>query len=207
MTDARTRLVAGGYDRMTDEWEAFASAVTEDPRLEWLQQLVDLLPAESDVLELGCGAGTRETQLLADHHRLTAVDLSGEQLRKAHERVPGATFVQADILDVQLEPGSMDAVVSFYVFNHVPREHLAPLLGGIATWLRPGGLLLAAFGASDLEGWEGEWLGVPMFFSSYPPATNSRLVADAGLVAIRDEVVTIREPDGPVSFQWILARR
>jgi SAM-dependent methyltransferase len=207
MSDARTRLVAEGYDRMSDKWEAFAHDVSEDPRLDWLQRLLALLPAGSDVVELGCGAGTRETQELARRHRVTAVDLSGEQLRKARGRVPTAGFVQADILELELAPASVDAVVSFYVFNHVPRERLAGLLGTIAGWLRPGGLLLAAFGTSDLESWEGEWLGVPMFFSSYAPQTNSRLVAEAGLAAIADEVVTIHERDGHVAFQWILARR
>jgi len=88
-----------------------------------------------------------------------------------------------------------------------PRERLAELLEHVQGWLRPGGLLLAAFGTSDLEGWEGEWLGVPMFFSSFPPAENSRIVAMAGFELLRDEVVEIGEPDGDVPFQWVLAEK
>ena len=103
--------------------------------------------------------------------------------------------------------GSLDAVVAFYVFNHVPRERLAALLERIHDWLGPMGLLLAAFGTSDTDDWRGEWLGVPMYFSSWSPAENSRLVAASGLTCLRDEIVTIAEPDGDVEFQWILARR
>jgi hypothetical protein len=97
-------------------------------------------------------------------------------------------------------------VASFYVFNHVPRELLAPLLGQIHGWLRPGGWMLSAFGASDNEGWTGEWLGAPTFFAGFPPEINSRLVREAGFAIERDEVVTFIEPEGPVNFQWMLAQ-
>ena len=66
---------------------------------------------------------------------------------------------------------------------------------------------MAAFGTTDLEGWTGEFLGATTFFSSFPPAVNSQLVADAGLVVERDKVIAITEPEGPATFQWILARR
>jgi cyclopropane fatty-acyl-phospholipid synthase-like methyltransferase len=205
--DRRSRLVADGYDHMAGAWEDFAEAVVSDPRAEWLDELMSRLDPGSRVVELGCGNGPVETLALAKHHRLVGVDLSSEQLSKARLRVPAATFVEADILEVEFEPGSLDAVASFYVFNHIPRERLAELLGRIHGWLRPGGLLLAAFGTSDLEGWEGEWLGVPMFFSSFLPAENSRIVGMAGFELLRDEVVEIAEPEGDVAFQWVLAER
>jgi hypothetical protein len=55
--------------------------------------------------------------------------------------------------------------------------------------------------------WHGEWLGVPMFFSSHPPETNSQLLRDAGFALLRDELVTITEPESAVTFQWVLAQR
>jgi cyclopropane fatty-acyl-phospholipid synthase-like methyltransferase len=108
--------------------------------------------------------------------------------------------------ELDLPAASFDAVASFYVFNHVPRERLAPLLRDVHGWLVPSGLLLAAFGSGDNEAWTGEWLGTTMFFSSYTPETNSRLVREAGFDPLRDELVTFEEPAGEVTFQWILAR-
>jgi hypothetical protein len=66
---------------------------------------------------------------------------------------------------------------------------------------------MIALGTSDSEAWTGEWLGAPNFFSSFPPETNSRLVREAGFELLRDEVVTFREPEGDVAFQWVLATR
>jgi SAM-dependent methyltransferase len=207
MTDARTQLVGAGYDAMIDTWEAWRARIEDDPRDEWCDELVARLAPFARVVELGCGGGTAETKRLAERFRLTGVDLSGEQLRRARQRVPEADFLQADFTVVDFEPGSVDAVAAFYSWNHVPRELLAPLLARIRDWLVPGGLLLAALGTSDTEGWTGDFLGAPTFFSSFPPETNSRLVAAAGLELLRDELVTIREPEGPATFQWVLARR
>ena len=207
MSDARTRLVGVGYDAMADTWESWSGAVGDDPRHAWLESLLAELPADAVVVELGCGNGTRETQELAARSRLTGVDLSEEQLRRARDRVPEATFVQGDLTTIELEPGSVDAVVAFYVFNHVPRELLAGVFARIHGWLRPGGHFLASLGAGDVDAWTGDWLGVPMFFSSFLPATNTRLLRDAGFELLRDETVTITEPEGAVTFQWVLARR
>jgi len=191
---------------MAETWEYWSSHVTDDPRHDWLEQLIAVLPAEARVVELGCGNGTRETRELAARTQFTGVDLSEEQLRRARERVPGAEFVHGDLTSIEFDAGSLDAVASFYVFNHVPRELLPGLFARIHRWLRPGGHLLATLGASDLPDWEGEWLGVPMFFSGFPPEVNVRLLRDAGFELVRDEAVSITEPEGAVTFHWVLAR-
>ena len=205
MTDARTQVVAAGYDAMADTWEAWKSEIDDDPRAAWLDDLVGRIPEGARVLELGCGGGTAETALLAARFRLTAVDLSAEQLRRAAERVPDAEFLHADFTELDFPPSSFDAVAVFYAFNHVPRELLGDVFARIRSWLVPGGHLLATLGASDLPDWEGEWLGVPMFFSGWDADVNRALLAEAGLALVRDEVVTIREPEGDVSFHWVLA--
>ena len=77
----------------------------------------------------------------------------------------------------------------------------------IAGWLRPNGLFLAALGAQDSPDWVGEWLGAPMFFSSFDAAENRRLVSAAGFDLLIADVLETIEPGGPVPFLWVLARR
>jgi SAM-dependent methyltransferase len=206
MTDPRTAIVGAGYDAMADTWEAWKARIVDDPRAEWCDELVARLPAGARVVELGCGGGADETRVLAERFRLTGVDLSAEQLRRARQRVPDAEFVHADLTAIIFDRGSVDAVAAFYAFNHVPRDLLAGLFGRIHGWLRPGGLLLAALGTSDAEGWTGDFLGAPSYFSSFPPETNARLLGEAGFELLRDELVAINEPEGPATFQWVLAQ-
>lgn len=207
MTDPRTAMVGAGYDAMVDTWEEWSAQITDDPRQAWARDLAGRLADGARVLELGCGGGTRETRDLAARFELTGVDLSERQLERARERVPNATFVRGDLTSVDFPAGSFDAVVSFYVFNHVPRELLAGVLARCHAWLADGGYLMAVFGAGDLEGWTGDFLGAPSFFSSFPPDVNVRLVTEAGFAVEREEVVEIVEPEGPVRFQWILATK
>jgi hypothetical protein len=44
-----------------------------------------------------------------------------------------------------------------------------------------------------------------MFFSSFPPETDSRQLRRAGFQLLRDEVIEFTEPEGPAQFQWVLA--
>jgi SAM-dependent methyltransferase len=203
--DERTRLVAAGYDRMADRFAGWAARIEDDPRERFVAELERMVPQGSELLELGVGAGVSSSRRLAERYRLTGVDLSEQQLRRAAESLPEATLIQGDIATVEFPDGSFDAVVTLYVLNHLPRELLRPLMGRIVRWLRPGGVLLATFGAGDLPDWEGEWLGVPMFFSGYEAARNTELVREAGLEVAADEVVTIREPEGDVAFHWVMA--
>lgn len=207
MADPRTQLVARGYDAIGETFAEWRERIVGDPRDEWANELVARLRPRARVLELGCGAGSPETRRLAELFELTGVDISPRQVERARAAIPGAEFVCADFTELELPPGSFDAVVSFYVFNHVPRELLAPLLGGIHTWLAAGGWLLAAFGQSDNPGWTGVFLGAETFFASFPPEVNSRLVREAGFAIERDEVVEFQEPEGPARFQWVLASR
>ena len=139
MGDRPQDIVARGYDVGAERFAAWQRQITGSTRLERLDELLSLLPERPDVLELGSGAGIRSTKLLAERGQLLGIDISREQVRRARERIPAARFRHADITRVELEPNSFDGVVSFYVFNHVPREELGPLLARIAVWLRPGG--------------------------------------------------------------------
>jgi cyclopropane fatty-acyl-phospholipid synthase-like methyltransferase len=199
-----TEIVREGYDAIADAFAAWRDRIEGDPRDEWRNELVQRLPQGARVLELGCGNGD-DARELGRRFSVTGVDVSAEQLRRARAVAPEATFLQADFTELELPAASFDAVASFYVFNHVPRERLEPLYEGIHSWLVPGGLLLTALGVSDTETWTGEWLGTTMFFSSFPPETNSLQLRRAGFRLLREAVVEFNEPEGPAQFQWVLA--
>jgi cyclopropane fatty-acyl-phospholipid synthase-like methyltransferase len=204
--DPRTQIVSDGYDAIGETFAEWRERIVGDPRDEWAEELASRLEDGARILELGCGSGSPETRRLARSFDVTGVDISPRQVERARAAIPEATFTVADLTELEQPAGSYEGVVSFYVFNHVPRDHLPPLLGRIRQWLVAGGWLLAAFGISDMEGWTGNWLGAPTFFSSFPAEVNSRLVREAGFRSERDEVVEFEEPEGRARFQWVLAQ-
>jgi SAM-dependent methyltransferase len=201
------RIVERGYDAIADRFAAWQAQISDETRLRRVGELLDLLPERPDVLELGVGAGVESSRILATRGRLTGIDLSREQLRRARERLPDARLIQGDFMDADLPPASFDAVVSLYVLNNLPQPELGPLFRRVAVWLRPGGWFLASLPSSDNPGWRGEWLGVEMYFAGCDPRTNRPLAEEAGLEIAADELETMAEPEGDVRWQWLLARR
>ena len=166
------------------------------------------MPAEGRVLELGCGGENPSTRELASRYDYVGVDISSGQLERARRAFPEARFVLVDASAVQLEAAPFDGIVSLFMLGHVPRAEQGPLLGRMAGWLRPGGLLLATLGTADAADMvEDDWLGAPMFFASFDEETNRRLLTGAGFELVDARVVPFEEPGhGLVRFMWVLAR-
>jgi len=207
VTDPRAQVVGEGYDAIGERFDEWRRQIVGDPRERWLEELTSRLFEGARVLELGCGSGLAETQLLAKRFRVTGVDVSATQIRRARVNLPEARFVHADFTSLELPSASFEAVASFYSFNHVPRELLPTIFERIHGWLRPAGFFLVSLGAEDLPEWTGDFLGAPMFFSGYPPERNRELLEEAGFERLLDEVVTFQEPEREATFHWVLAQR
>lgn len=204
--DRRKAIVAEGYDALGEGYLAWASGVL-DPRERMLEAFSAALAPGARVLDLGCGAGVPSTKALAARFTVTGIDISAAQIEAARRHVPQASLVHADLGQVDFPTGSFDGVTAFYVIPHIPREDHGNLLCRIARWLVPGGLFLAVLGSADSPDWIGEWLGQPMFFSSYDAEANRNLLAKAGFELLIDEVVETVEPGGRATFLWVVARR
>jgi cyclopropane fatty-acyl-phospholipid synthase-like methyltransferase len=200
--------VRRGYDAIAERYAEWAASF-ESPAAAWVEKLEGRLPERSRVLDLGCGGGGPATRALAARHELLGVDLSDRQLERARRLVPEARFLRADATEVAFEPERFDAVVSLFMFGHVPRAKQRPLLERIFAWLAPGGRLLVTLGtAAAADEVEADWLGAPMFFASYDEEWNRRAVESAGFVLEEARVVPFEEPGhGLVRFMWVLARK
>jgi cyclopropane fatty-acyl-phospholipid synthase-like methyltransferase len=208
MADDPKQIVADANHEVAPRYLAGSLITPEPARHEYLARLLDMLPPGAGVLELGCGAGVPVTQALARIGRVVGVDISSEQIALAERHVPDATFILSDMADLDFEAESFGAVVSFYALTHVPRGEHAELLGRIAGWLRPGGLLFATMGAGDAPDIvEPDWLGAPMFFSHYDADANRDMVRRAGLDILFADVAAEDEDGQTVEFLWIAARK
>lgn len=183
-------LVRRGYDAISlayrgdDGAPASPSAADVTRYAGWVDELARLLPAGARVLDLGCGAGVPATgDLAALGLNVLGVDFSAVQVHRAHRLVPAAGFVQADMIELAVQPGSLDAVVSFYALIHVPLTDQRVLLPRIRDWLRPGGYALVIVGAERWTGTE-NYLGAAMFWDHADTGTYLRWLESAGLVPV-----------------------
>lgn len=203
-----SQIVAHGYDRIAERYVEWSIRLGTEQRDRYLAVALQRLPIGADVLELGCGTGVLTTNRLATRFAITGVDISERSITQARRNVPEATFVHANMTDLDFPPDTFDGVLAFYSITHVPREEHGPLLRKIGRWLRPGGLLVATMGAASLPGdVEEDWLGVPMYFSHHDAETNKRLVQDAGMRLLSAHEETSDEDGGPVTFLWVVVEK
>lgn len=200
-------VVRRGYDEIGERYHAWSHR--SEVRLGYVRQVLDRLAPDSAVVDLGCGPGDPATRMFSEAgHRVLGVDLSAGQLRVARRLAPRAALVQADVTELALRPGSVDAVVSFFALGHLPSAAHAPLLGRIGSWLRPGGLLLTNAPLTPGDGQDGDWLGVPMFFGGIGVDATLAAVAAAELDVEEARVVGEDEGEGRVvEFLWVTATK
>jgi SAM-dependent methyltransferase len=202
------QVVEEGYDCIAESYLEWVRTGRAEERARYTSVLLDGLPRGARVLDLGCGAGVPTTQQLAQRFEVTGVDFSAHQLALARQNVPQARFIQADITQLDLPPGSFDGVAAFYSLIHVPRAEQPELLQDIASWLHPGGLFVATMGVRAVKAdFAEDYLGTPMYWSGFDSKTNERLVEEAGfrIISAREETAT--EFDESVTFLWITALR
>ena len=199
-------LVSTGYDTMHGRYAEWADRDTSRRRLYLVRAARMGLIKGGDALDLGCGTGRHVTaSLAAAGFRVTGLDVSARSIDVARRELPSVRFVVGDMAEASFPAGSFDLVTALYSIIHLPREEHGEVLRRVATWLRPGGGLIASLGASCGDAYEEDWLGVPMYWSSWDQRTNRRLIADAGLEILVDTVETTLEDGQPVAFHWLIA--
>jgi SAM-dependent methyltransferase len=205
--DDPKRVVRSGYDRLGDAYRPAGQAIASGPRAWFLGEALRRIRAGADVLELGCGPGW-DAMLLADGRRYVGVDISGTMVALAQARVPTGVVLEGDLMRIDLPVQSFDAVVSLFVFGHIPKDEHILAFDRVASWLRHGGVLCASFPLTPGEEVEEDWLGVPMFFGGIGRAATEQGLADAGFDLELSEERDNADPTGGTErFLWVIARR
>jgi SAM-dependent methyltransferase len=157
-----------------------------------IDDLVEALPADPLVLDVGCGDGARTlANLPAD---AIGVDVSRRGLELATEEVPDARLVQGDMTHLPVAADSVDAITAYHAVFHVPREEHAAVYEEFVRVLKPGGRLLLTLPTGRFETVRRGWMGGEMFFSAPGEAATLEHLADAGFADV--ERVTADDPLG-----------
>lgn len=147
-------------------------------------------PKNLKVLEIGCGCGRMTKHLAEKFGEVVGVDVSGEMIRQATERLLGIGNVKlcetSGVDFINLPDGHFDLILSAYVFQHVPSA--AVIQSNLdEAWrvLKSGGIFrfqtnsITAFDFEEIE--KDTWTG-----ASFPEAELRRFAAkkDAQLISI-----------------------
>jgi 2-polyprenyl-3-methyl-5-hydroxy-6-metoxy-1,4-benzoquinol methylase len=106
-----------------------------------LLRVIDRLPRDARILELGAGGGFLGVELRRrGFSNVILTDMTTTALAAMRENVPGCGLVGLDAASLPFRAGSFDVVISSDVIEHIPEigQHVAE----VARVLGPGGLYL-----------------------------------------------------------------
>lgn len=175
------------YDRIAAQWHANqrASAYVEHV-LSYVDRVIDGLPADAKVLDLGCGTGDPIARYVLDRgYRVTGIDESSEMLKFARQALPKAEFIHANMVDVEFTE-AFDAAIAWDSMFHVERKHHAAIYRKLANTLKTGGRLLLSVGGSApsedeaVQGFTSEMYGETFYYSGFAPNVARELIEAAG---------------------------
>jgi ubiquinone/menaquinone biosynthesis C-methylase UbiE len=113
-----------------DDWYLGVGRFAERDRPGWEDEMATLIGSISALpaartLDVACGTGFLTRHLRGD---VTGLDQSARMLEVARERVPSATLIQADALDLPFEDGAFERVFTAHFYGHLETEDRARFL-------------------------------------------------------------------------------
>jgi ubiquinone/menaquinone biosynthesis C-methylase UbiE len=190
-------------------WEAVADAYAEmrdpgGPDAALLDELLELLPVDATVVDVGCGDGARTLANLSSVEAV-GVDIARRPLELARETVPGAHLLQGEMTALPVVDGVADAVTAYHAVFHVSSDDHLAVYREFARVLRPGGYALLTVGSGPMESVRRDWLGTGerMYWSTPRPERTRAQLREAGFGI--EWTRTVDDPLG-TSTRFVLAR-
>ncbi|MFF4259622.1 class I SAM-dependent DNA methyltransferase [Streptomyces sp. NPDC001663] len=174
---------AEAFDAIGDRYdEAFPHKEGQIAAAEWL---IKSLPADSRVLDLGCGSGLPTArQMVEAGSQVVGVDLSAGMVALARQNVPAGDFRRADIADLRpggpLDLGRFDAVTAFFSLLMLPRAEIPLALRTVHHLLLPGGLFALSMVEADVDDFSIPFIGNTIRVSGYLRDELREVVEAAG---------------------------
>ncbi|KTG11550.1 SAM-dependent methyltransferase [Haloprofundus marisrubri] len=192
------RDIREAWDAVSETYAKRRDPTGSDAAL--IGDLLETLPSNPLVLDVGCGDGARTLSNLPSSS--IGLDISKEGLKLARERLPEATLLQAEMSAMPLVADAVDAVVAYHAVFHVPRAEHPEVYAEFARALRPGGRLLMTLPSGRFETVRRGWMGGSMFFSAPGRETTLDQLRAAGFSSLN--TVTADDPLGS-STEFVFA--
>ena len=200
------KMVEEGYDQLAEEYAK--ADVLQEHNKKHIAWMIENLPDNARVLDLGCGPGVPRTKELARHFEVVGIDFSRNMIEQARKHVPEAEFHQMDMTKMTFEPESFHGMFSSYAIIHVPKELKAGLFVDIHRLLKSDGIIAFSIGRSDWTSEPGEeFMDVPMYWSQYGWEKTLAMIKETGFEIISSQIeVSVFQGEEERHF-YVLARK
>ncbi len=189
-------------------WNEYAKVTKAErnisPEYSVLKMFSDMLPKNSDVLDIGCGSGRPITQYLSDEgHRLLRIDISPGQIGKARLQLVKSNVAIADMMNYKYPDDHYHGLVCLHSLVHVERIYHSKLLKIFYRALKPGGLILISINTDSKEGISYLNSDIPMFYSHFDEFESIKNITSANFSIIYKTAVYVHK----YKYIYVIAKK
>ena len=158
-------MTSPARDDWNRHWDEYSQTAGENPAQNYRRELIFSLLGlrgageEARLLDIGSGQGDMAGAILArfPSAKILGLELSQSGVEISHRKVPGACFVQRDLLDMMEPPEELRAWATHAVCSEVI-EHVddpVRLLKSARSYMKPGGLLVLTAPGGPMSAFDG----------------------------------------------------
>ncbi|OIO52200.1 hypothetical protein COY93_02330 [Candidatus Uhrbacteria bacterium CG_4_10_14_0_8_um_filter_58_22] len=154
-----------------------------------------------NVLEVGCGNGRDAEAILPLVESYLGIDISPELIEIARNKVPGARFEVADVMEFPF-PSGLDAVFAFASLIHLDHDEIFEVLAKVSAALNLDGVMMISMKWGEYRRVVQEDDFGTRIFYTYTP----EMIEDLSLSSMRTAWVSQKNLIGQEWFEIILRK-
>jgi len=104
-----------------EKYLALAERGSLDTEHPGMKLLLEVASKKRNILDLGCGEGTRLGMIDGERKNLTGIDVSETAIKKAKVKYPKIDFFSGNIEKLPFKNGVFDLIYSVFVFEHLDK--------------------------------------------------------------------------------------
>lgn len=166
---------------------------------EYLNLMLNAVPAGGSVLDLGCGTGEPIAQFFINKgFKITGVDGSKKMIALCKNRFPSERWIISDMREINLQQ-RFDVILAWHSFFHLDHDSQRNMFKVVDAHIKPGGIFAFTSGEEEGEVWSDNG-GQQLYHASLSTKEYSKLLKDASFTVL---IHKIRDPGCGSATVWV----
>ena len=197
MTKRNKEKVYESYDEIV-QWfdDARTKTLMES---EYLNLIVNSVPAGGSVLDLGCGTGEPIAKFFIDKgFKVIGIDGSNKMIELCKKRFPAEQWIVSDMREINLKQ-QFDVVLAWHSFFHLDHDSQRKMFKILGEHTKLGGILAFTSGEEEGEVWSDNG-GQMLYHASLSTKEYEKLLRENSFKVLLHK---IQDPDCGEATIWI----